>query len=200
MKPVERKKVKWTPPPLGWKKVNFDGASKGNPGLFGYGAAVRDEKGRLVRAVCGQVGIATNNIAEITALEEGLKWATSNGVMKKLVGFVREEDAEAVGVAVLEVEEEWANILGPYFNPTTILSDIECSEPEDEAQLAAVALKLRKEEFMVEAWEVVRVGVTNSDMEPFKMMMQKENGWLLEGSTDKVVTIGMRVATILRLL
>ncbi|GLJ41805.1 hypothetical protein SUGI_0865260 [Cryptomeria japonica] len=64
--------------------MNFDGASKGNPGLSGYGAVVRDEEGNLLGAVCGQVGFVSNNIAEITALE-GLKWATDNGIMKVVV-------------------------------------------------------------------------------------------------------------------
>ncbi|GLJ09940.1 hypothetical protein SUGI_0118780 [Cryptomeria japonica] len=72
-------------PTSGWRKVNFNGASKGNLGLSGYGTIVRDEKGRLVRAICGQVGIPTNNIAEITALGEGLKWATSNGATKVVI-------------------------------------------------------------------------------------------------------------------
>ncbi|GLJ16292.1 hypothetical protein SUGI_0274650 [Cryptomeria japonica] len=52
--------------------------------------SVRDEKGTLVGAVCGPVGIATNNIAEITALEEaaleeGLKRASSKGVSKVMI-------------------------------------------------------------------------------------------------------------------
>ncbi|XP_059064981.1 uncharacterized protein LOC131067114 [Cryptomeria japonica] len=69
-KSVERKKVKWTPPPPRWKKLNFDGASRGNHRLSGFGAVVRDEKGSLVGAICGLVRIATNNVAEITGLEE----------------------------------------------------------------------------------------------------------------------------------
>ncbi|GLJ05557.1 hypothetical protein SUGI_0020220 [Cryptomeria japonica] len=85
VKSTEWKKVKWTPPPPGWKKLNFDGTSRGNPGVSGFGAVVRYEKGSLVGAICGPVGIATNNVAEITALEEGLKWASSNGVSKVMI-------------------------------------------------------------------------------------------------------------------
>ncbi|GLJ41750.1 hypothetical protein SUGI_0864040 [Cryptomeria japonica] len=107
MKPVERKKVKWTPPPPGWKKVNFDGASKGNPRLSSYGAVVRDDKGRLVRVVCGQVGIATNNIVKITALEEGLIWAASNGVTKVMI----EGDSKIIlsGIIKKGFENWWLN-------------------------------------------------------------------------------------------
>ncbi|XP_057818351.2 uncharacterized protein LOC131031288 [Cryptomeria japonica] len=46
---------------------------------------VRDDKGILVGAICGPVGIATNNVEEITDLEEGLKWASSNGVSKVMI-------------------------------------------------------------------------------------------------------------------
>ncbi|GLJ07917.1 hypothetical protein SUGI_0077130 [Cryptomeria japonica] len=70
IKTIGRKRVKWTPPPSGWKKMNFDGASKGNLGLSGYGAVIRDEKGEFIGAVSGQAGFVSNNIVEITALEK----------------------------------------------------------------------------------------------------------------------------------
>lgn len=120
--------------------------------------------------------------------------------MEKLEGFVREEDVEAMGGAVPEVEEEWANILGPYFNPATNLSDAECSDPEDEICLVVEALRMRNFEFMAEACEVFQVGVRNEDSGPFRRMMMKEDGWLSKGSIDKVVTLGMRATTILRLM
>ncbi|GLJ44531.1 hypothetical protein SUGI_0935020 [Cryptomeria japonica] len=85
VKSIARKKVKWNPPPSGWKNLNFDGASKGNPGLSGYIVVIRDKKGNLIGAVCGQVGFVSNNIAEITALEEGLKWAFANGLPKVVI-------------------------------------------------------------------------------------------------------------------
>ncbi|GLJ07913.1 hypothetical protein SUGI_0076990 [Cryptomeria japonica] len=65
--------------------MNVDGASKGNPGLSGYGAIIRYEKGEFIGAVTGQEGFVSNNIAEITALEEGLKWATANGLTKVVI-------------------------------------------------------------------------------------------------------------------
>ncbi|GLJ48133.1 hypothetical protein SUGI_1016350 [Cryptomeria japonica] len=72
-------------PPSGWKKMNFDGASKGNPGLSGYGAVIRDEKGSFIGAICGQAGVVSNNIVEIIALEEGLKWAITNRLTKVVI-------------------------------------------------------------------------------------------------------------------
>ncbi|XP_059067686.1 uncharacterized protein LOC131858463 [Cryptomeria japonica] len=75
----------WTPPPPKWKKLNFDGASRGNPGVPGYGVVIKDEEGCLVKAICGPVGVATNNIAEITTLEEGLKLSCSLGCTKVMI-------------------------------------------------------------------------------------------------------------------
>jgi len=36
---------KWSHPPLGFFKLNFDGASKGNPGPTGFGLVFRDDQG-----------------------------------------------------------------------------------------------------------------------------------------------------------
>ena len=40
---VARKECKWVSPPIGWKKLNFDGASRGNPGKVGLGCIIRSE-------------------------------------------------------------------------------------------------------------------------------------------------------------
>ena len=44
-------------------KMNFDGASKGNPGLVGYGGAIRNVEGRIMKVFWGYIGENTNNIA-----------------------------------------------------------------------------------------------------------------------------------------
>lgn len=46
-----------------------DGASKGNPGPAGWAWVVSDDTGAPVRWEAGALGTATNNIAELTALE-----------------------------------------------------------------------------------------------------------------------------------
>ncbi|MFF8637015.1 ribonuclease H [Streptomyces pilosus] len=46
-----------------------DGASKGNPGPAGWGWVVADASGTPVRWEAGALGRATNNVAELTALE-----------------------------------------------------------------------------------------------------------------------------------
>lgn len=53
--------------------VEADGGSRGNPGVAGYGALVRDEDGTLLAERAAPLGIASNNVAEYTGLVEGLR-------------------------------------------------------------------------------------------------------------------------------
>ena len=56
--------------------VEADGGSRGNPGISGAGAVVIDsENGKVLREISEAVGIATNNVAEYTALLLGLEAA-----------------------------------------------------------------------------------------------------------------------------
>ncbi|OMO59868.1 hypothetical protein CCACVL1_24561 [Corchorus capsularis] len=59
--------------------VEFDGASKGNPGPAGAGAILRTEDGRVICRLCEGVGIATNNEAEYRAAILGMKYALQQG-------------------------------------------------------------------------------------------------------------------------
>ncbi|GLJ42912.1 hypothetical protein SUGI_0889930 [Cryptomeria japonica] len=113
-KSVDRKKVKWSPPPPKWKKLYFDGASRANPRLSEFGALVRDEKGSLVGETCGPIGISSTNVAEITALEEGLKWVSSNGVSK----VMREGDSQVILSTINEkgFTNWWLNTWIPRIN------------------------------------------------------------------------------------
>jgi len=53
--------------------VEADGGSRGNPGVAGYGALVRDADGTLLAERAAPLGIASNNVAEYTGLIEGLR-------------------------------------------------------------------------------------------------------------------------------
>jgi len=59
--------------------LNFDGASKGNPGLSGAGMVIY-ENGEEIWSSCKFVGYKTNNQAEYSALILGLKGALSLGI------------------------------------------------------------------------------------------------------------------------
>ncbi|WP_406447678.1 ribonuclease HI [Streptomyces sp. NBC_00876] len=50
-----------------------DGASKGNPGPAAWAYVVADAEGRPLRWEAGPLGTATNNVAELTALQELLE-------------------------------------------------------------------------------------------------------------------------------
>ncbi|KAH1198078.1 hypothetical protein HKD37_18G050568 [Glycine soja] len=59
--------------------VEFDGASKGNPGKAGAGAILRANDGSLICRLREGVGIATNNAAEYRAMILGMKYALKKG-------------------------------------------------------------------------------------------------------------------------
>jgi len=65
----------WTPPPINTFMLNFDGASKGNPGSTGYGGVIRNNQGNPLTVFFGSIGWNTNNAAELEGLWRGLNIA-----------------------------------------------------------------------------------------------------------------------------
>lgn len=65
--------------PSGEYTLNFDGASKGNPGLAGTGMVIYKNKEEIWSS-CKFIGCKTNNQAEYTALIFGLKGALELGI------------------------------------------------------------------------------------------------------------------------
>ncbi|WMV17509.1 hypothetical protein MTR67_010894 [Solanum verrucosum] len=59
--------------------LEFDGASKGNPGPAGAGAVLRAADGSMVFRLREGVGVATNNVAEYRGVILGLKYALEKG-------------------------------------------------------------------------------------------------------------------------
>ena len=56
--------------------IEADGGSRGNPGLAGYGAVVRDAlTGEVLAELYEPIGHATNNVAEYSGLVAGLRAA-----------------------------------------------------------------------------------------------------------------------------
>jgi ribonuclease HI len=62
-----------------------DGGSRGNPGPAASGAVLLDASGQLVEEVAAYLGIATNNVAEWTALVLGLEAAFKRGIARLAV-------------------------------------------------------------------------------------------------------------------
>jgi ribonuclease HI len=102
----------WTPPPTGFIKINFDGASKGNPGPAGFGAILRNSNGEILHLVAGYLGFNTNNVAELWSLLRGIKIATDHHYNK----IIAEGDSQIIvhlitkilhGEHPLEVSPSW---------------------------------------------------------------------------------------------
>jgi ribonuclease HI len=59
--------------------VAADGAARGNPGPAGIGVQLTDREGAVVAEIARGIGEATNNVAEYTAVIEGLSLASELG-------------------------------------------------------------------------------------------------------------------------
>jgi ribonuclease H / adenosylcobalamin/alpha-ribazole phosphatase len=63
------------PEPAAELIINCDGGSRGNPGPAAYGYVLEAEDGTVLAAHGETIGIATNNVAEYSALIAGLEKA-----------------------------------------------------------------------------------------------------------------------------
>lgn len=60
-------------------KLNFDRASKGNPGPTSFRGAIRNSEGKIVGLCWGYIGENTNNVAELKGLLVGIVLAIQHG-------------------------------------------------------------------------------------------------------------------------
>ncbi|XP_059064730.1 uncharacterized protein LOC131856816 [Cryptomeria japonica] len=81
----KRKLASWKPPLLGKFKLNFDGASRGNPGLAGVGMVIVNHHTHIIHARCHAIGIQSNNFVEFKALSLGLELAISLGIKDLII-------------------------------------------------------------------------------------------------------------------
>ena len=63
----------WFPPPIGFLKLNFDGASKGNPGPAGFGGVLKNNTVEIIHLYYGTIGHDSNNATELSGLLHGLR-------------------------------------------------------------------------------------------------------------------------------
>ncbi|XP_077251403.1 uncharacterized protein LOC143890566 [Tasmannia lanceolata] len=73
----EEKKQKivheWAPLDTGFLKLNFDWSSLGNPGPAGIGGVLRNDRGELIWAFAGPIGVTDSTEAEVRAAHQGIK-------------------------------------------------------------------------------------------------------------------------------
>ncbi|XP_059065181.1 uncharacterized protein LOC131857107 [Cryptomeria japonica] len=74
----------WQPPKNGWFKLNFDGASRGNPRQDGIGCCLSNSNRIEVAQREKPVGIESNNKEKFMALVEGIEMCNAS-VVEKLV-------------------------------------------------------------------------------------------------------------------
>jgi len=95
----------------GFLKVNIDGVSKGNPGLASFGGVIRDEQERIKEIFHGHLGKATNNMAELMALEQCLEILNSNShnviIEADSELIIREAQKICNGTAPDKVSKRW---------------------------------------------------------------------------------------------
>jgi probable phosphoglycerate mutase len=59
--------------------VRCDGGARGNPGPAGIGVSITTTRGRVLAELAEPIGVATNNVAEYTAVLRGLERAATLG-------------------------------------------------------------------------------------------------------------------------
>lgn len=75
----------WNSPPPTFIKLNFNGSSKGNPGLARGGGIFWNDLGEILYLYSFNLGHNTKNGVELTALVEGLKIAIQQGYQKLII-------------------------------------------------------------------------------------------------------------------
>jgi ribonuclease HI len=82
LSPTRNSPSNWSPPPIGFVKVNFDGEYKEIPSLAGLGGVFRDHQGQILRTFSKIQGIETNNEVELVLLKNN-SISIKEGMKKK---------------------------------------------------------------------------------------------------------------------
>lgn len=59
-------------------KIYTDGGSRGNPGDAALGVYIENQTGDNIKKIGKTLGVATNNVAEYSAIREALGWVKKN--------------------------------------------------------------------------------------------------------------------------
>ena len=75
----------WTSLPSGFFKLNFNGASKGNPRKAGYGGVFRSSTSYILIIFYSTLGIESNNAAKLIGLLQGIHIAFNHDLFPLIV-------------------------------------------------------------------------------------------------------------------
>ncbi|CAL1382969.1 unnamed protein product [Linum trigynum] len=71
--------VGWSKPPVGWHKLNTDGAAQGHQGIVSTGGALRDHDGMWTGGFISKLGSGSAILAELWGILKGLELAWKKG-------------------------------------------------------------------------------------------------------------------------
>lgn len=74
--------IAWTPPSVGWVKLNMDGALHGNPSLATGGGVLRDGEGQWIQGFTLNIGVCSAPLAELWGVYYGLYLAWDKRIAK----------------------------------------------------------------------------------------------------------------------
>ena len=90
------KTMKWLKPPVGWVKLNTDGALSQNLGVAGAGDLIQDCDGNWIRGFSRAIGVVLSFLAELWALRDGLSMVRELGIQKLVVEMDAKEALNSV--------------------------------------------------------------------------------------------------------
>ena len=101
-------------------EVCADGGARGNPGPAAFGYVIKKD-GQIVKNGNGYIGIATNNVAEYTAVIEALTWLESSYPKVNLTFYLDSELVVSQLSGIYKVKN--ANIRNLIFKIRTLESN-----------------------------------------------------------------------------
>jgi ribonuclease HI len=113
-------------------RLSTDGGARGNPGPAAYGYVLETEDGTVLAAHGEAIGVATNNVAEYSALIAGLEKALELGVT----------ELEVVSDSELMVKQ----MLGEYRVKNETLQDLQAEAERLARRLGKVTYKAVRRE------------------------------------------------------
>lgn len=93
-------------------KIFTDGGSRGNPGEAAIGAVVfEEESGKKIAELSKCIGVATNNIAEYSAVLEALEWIEKNMGRTEMEFFLDSELVVRQLLGIYKVRNEKLRVI-----------------------------------------------------------------------------------------
>ncbi|CAL1409286.1 unnamed protein product [Linum trigynum] len=72
--------IGWKPPPVGWLKLNTDGAAQGHGGEIGAGGVIRNSNGDWIKGFVCRIGAGSVIMAELWGILRGINLARRMGI------------------------------------------------------------------------------------------------------------------------